>query len=589
MATPTPLQLLEEGVASLAGGLQPDGTLHDPVFATPTQYGSAYYGWCCAVLAGRAGTGAGAGAEDYRERAQRILATAAAHTADPALAPYASGFNRRTLGVVGHLNHRDFTWPPILKTYLAVGQDRPELRDLLASVDLEASFRTRPPSNWAAVWMSGEWLRMQAGLSPTTAEQFDDWVGVFFERGDRVGLATDIGMYLERGLPNAYDLFTRAHFTDLLLQGYDGHHRERLEQFLRAGLRRSLVMQLSDGSMASGFRSTGQTWVLGAQIALFTGSRVLGLGTDSDRASAGVGAWRAYRSLATWQRLGGPFSPVQNLLPPELRVGYENYTADGHYSSLTLAFLASAIDRGFGADAMPSAADLDHRDTEAFAEGPPTFRGVVHRGRVSAAVQTQPDDNYDATGLVDLTFGSGRLLQFVSSARHLSGGGWLNPGLALRPSAELGDLLALSGCRHEPTVPLVRLSERSLGFESMVRPGAEQTLDDLADGQAYRCEVVGTDTGVQVTESTPGRAYFRTLVIPYPRDVGATELTGVELLPTGVRFTLGAEQVEFRVDGDLVHQAHLPYGYENRRALCGLVRLDLREPGEVLRWEVTSS
>jgi hypothetical protein len=37
------------------------------------------------------------------------------------------------------------------------------------------------------------------------------------------------------------------------------------------------------------------------------------------------------------------------------------------------------------------------------------------------------------------------------------------------------------------------------------------------------------------------------------------------------------------------HRADLPYGYENRRGLCGLVRLDLREPVETLRWWVTSS
>jgi hypothetical protein len=50
---PTPLGVLAEGVASLAGCVQENGTLHDPVFQTPTQYGTAYYGWCCAVLADR--------------------------------------------------------------------------------------------------------------------------------------------------------------------------------------------------------------------------------------------------------------------------------------------------------------------------------------------------------------------------------------------------------------------------------------------------------------------------------------------------------------------------------------------------------
>ena len=116
---PSPLELLTDGVASLTGQLQEDGTLHDPVFNTPTQYGGAYYAWCCAVLAAELG---GSAAEEHRARAERSLAAAVAHTADPDREPYASGFDRPTLSVTGRLNHRDFTWPPILKTYLALGR-----------------------------------------------------------------------------------------------------------------------------------------------------------------------------------------------------------------------------------------------------------------------------------------------------------------------------------------------------------------------------------------------------------------------------------------------------------------------------------
>ena len=176
---------------------------------------------------------------------------------------------------------------------------------------------------------------------------------MFFADGE-VGFDLGLGMYRERGLPNAYDLFTRAHFTDLLQHGLRRTQPRAAGGLLTAGLRRSLSLQLSDGSMASGYRSAGQTWVLGAQVALFTGSRVLGLGTAEDREAAGLAAWRAYGSLAAWQRPDGVFSPVQNLLAPELRVGYERYTADGHYSPLALAFLASAVAAGFGHEEPPT-------------------------------------------------------------------------------------------------------------------------------------------------------------------------------------------------------------------------------------------
>ena len=574
---PSPLELLTDGVASLTGQLQEDGTLHDPVFNTPTQYGGAYYAWCCAVLAAELG---GSAAEEHRARAERSLAAAVAHTADPDREPYASGFDRPTLSVTGRLNHRDFTWPPILKTYLALGRLgvglSPAVSAAVAGVRVEAAFRTRPPSNWAAVWMSGEWLRMQAGLSDTTPEQFDRWIDAFFAEGE-VGFDLGLGMYRERGLPNAYDLFTRVHFTDLLQQGYAGRNRERLEAFLAAGVRRSLSLQLSDGSMASGYRSAGQTWVLGAQVALFTASHALGLGRAEDREAAGLAAWRAYGSLTMWQRPDGVFSPVQNRLAPELRVGYERYTADGHYSPLALAFLASAVSAGFGDEPPPTVAELDGRPAASLAEGAPTHRGAAHRGRVSMAVLAQADDTYDATGLVDLAFGSGRRLHFVTAARHLDGGPWLVPGLAVRDRPGSSLVTAVCGLPHRLTAPLERRDAAGLAFATEV--------PDLR----YEWSGTLTETGVDVVETVFGRPVFRTLLVPYLRDLGADITTQVAFSASGVRFSLGDEWVEFHVDGAVERVTLLPYGYESRRGLCGLVRIDLVEPGETLRWSVSSS
>lgn len=168
---PSPLELLQAGVASWLPHLQPDGTLHDPVFGCPTQYGTAYLGWCCAVLGTTAGVPDG---QAHRDRAVRLLTAALAHTADPEASPHASSFDRRTLSVAGRLNHRDFTWPPILKTWQALGGEAAGLTDAIAGVDPARSFRARPPSNWAAVWLSGEWVRMREGRSAIPVERLDD-------------------------------------------------------------------------------------------------------------------------------------------------------------------------------------------------------------------------------------------------------------------------------------------------------------------------------------------------------------------------------------------------------------------------------
>lgn len=592
--TTAPLDLLAAGVASFGDHLH-EGDLWDPLFATPTQYGTAYYGWCRTVLAKH-------GLDDPQVPAA-IVATALAHTADPSRVPHGSGFDRRTLSVVGRMNHRDFTWPPILKSWrdlTALGVDLSGLEPVVAGVDLEVSFRARPPSNWAMVWMSGEWLRMQSGLSPTTLTTFDDWLQVFFDGVDGVGFDLPTGMYTERGLPNAYDLFTRAHLTELLMLGYDGRHRAALESFLTTGLRRSLDTQLSDGSMASGYRSAGQTWVLGAQILLFTGSRVLGLGTADEQEQAAVAAWRAYDSLARWQRPGGPFSPVQNLLAPELRVGYEAYTSDGHYSPLALGFLASAIEAGFGSDRVPEAAVLDARPLTLALEGEPTQRGVLHQGRISVGLQPRADGVYDASGVVDLTFGAGRWLHLVSSTRHLASPDWVNPGLAVRPGPGSTPLTVLAAVPRRIVTPLAVVSDDTAAVTTALVPRAPEDtstaswspgsdLTTTLDGREHRLEVRVTDTGCVVTETLSGPVLHRTLLVPYLRDVGSDVVVDVTEVDRGVRICLGDEWVEITVEGEIERQTDLPYGFESRRGLCGLVRIDVRDPRATLRWTVISS
>ena len=182
----------------------------------------------------------------------------------------------------------------------------------ISRVDIGGAFAQRPPSNWAAVWLSGEWLRLREGLSPFSMERLDLWLDTFFE----THILTEQGLYLEPGHPNSYDLFTRYHLADLLAEGYDGRRREDLEILMRTGLLRSLGVQLSDGSLASAHRSTGQTWTLGAQCAFFTHASNHFREQEPELARrAEEAAYRALSSFRRWQR-DGPYSPVENRLPP---------------------------------------------------------------------------------------------------------------------------------------------------------------------------------------------------------------------------------------------------------------------------------
>ena len=577
--TDDPLAVLATAVESLLPYLQESGELHDPVFEQPTQYGTAYFALCNAVLAT---LGPPKRRSFHRDCALRGLDAALTHTADPSLPPTASGFDRVT-GAVSRINHRDFTWPPILKTYRLVAKDDAAVGRQFASrirdVDIEASFRSRPPSNWAAVWLSGEWIRIREGLSPKTVDDVDAWLDVFLEDL----LRPDDGFYFEPGKPNSYDLFTRFHMADLLAEGYDGRHRDALERLLSTGLERSLAVQLSDGSLASAHRSTGQTWTLGAQVAFFTHASNLLADHDGElagRSKQAVGAaWRAFLSLRRWQRERGPFSPVENVLPPPYRVGYEGYTADAHYSSLALGFLSVALSAGF--DARAEDGFQAERPPSVRAEHDPIFRAVAHAGRYSVAVNADPAPQYDGFGITDLTVGPNRVLQFASSVRHLQAGTFFNLGMARRTAPGRTELDVMAQRKLTLESPL----EGSVSRRAEVRLRAVST-----DGEAlaYWMDVTVDRDGVTVEESTPGTADYRTLLVPYVRDPGTGTETRVERLPHGIRLVHGEEKVVITADQTIESLTDLPYGYENRRGLCGLVRLDFAETTDRIRYRVTT-
>jgi hypothetical protein len=556
-----PHDVLATAVESYAAHLQPSGELHDPVFGVPTQYGTAYYAYCNAALAS---CGATSMKETYLDRATRGIDAALAHTADPSAEPTVSRFDGAT-GAEWRENHRDFTWPAILKTYTLLrdlGSPRAaEFADRIAAVDIEQVFHLRPPTNWAAVWLSGEWIRHREGLSPYDERRLDAWLGEFFA----TKILLEQGMYLEDGLPNSYDLFTRVHLLDMLDRGYEGAWNDEMRRLLRTGLRRSLDVQLSDGSLASAARSTGQTWTLGAQVAFFTLAARLVAGTDTALAAqARDAATRGFSSLTRWQRPGRTFSPVENVLPAAWRVGYETYTADGHYASLALAFLATAVLAGLTLhDDIPALAPTARIEHE------PTHRAIAHHGAVSVHVNTQPAEGYDGYGITDLTFGPGRFLHFASSVRHVGSGALFNLGLACRTEPGRAPLTVLAQHPHARIGPIHRTATG---------------LSVRAD--TYTLDVDVRSDGVTIEESTPGAIGYRTLLLPYLRDPGTGTATTVTVDGATIRLLHGVEELAITVDGPIEHFLDLSFGYENRRGMCGLLRADVGGRRSGLRYQV---
>lgn len=569
--TPTDAwQTVRAAVDSFAPYLHDSGELHDPVFGVPTQYGTAYYAYVNAATA----TSLPAGSrQTYLDRAIRGVHAALRHTADPGLPATASTFLGDTASVEGSESTRDFTWPPIMKTFRLLrsagvaAQTLDTLAQRIATVDIHRSFGSRPPSNWSSVWLSGEWIRVREGLSPLRPEQIDACLSTFFDQA----IDLEQGLFQEHGLPNSYDLFTRFHLADMLAEGYQGRERDRMQRLMLTGVSRSLALQLSDGSLASAYRSTGQTWTLGAQVAYFThAARFFARRDEKLATEAAAAAQRAMASFALWQRPDGPFSPVQNLLPATRRVGYEGYTADAHYSALALAFVASALLTGY--DETPA----EWHRTSVHVEREPTHRALVHRGPVSVQINADPAAPFDAFGITDLTFGTGRLLQFGPTARHRHSDALVNLGIALRERSGPAPLDIVAQRRHVLEAEIGR-ADGGLRLASRVTGIPEYR---------YSLAVDASDNGVSVEEATPGTVGYKTLLVPYLHNPGTNVHTSMSRTGSGILLRHGDEEITITVDALIERAIDIPDEFESRRGLCSLLRLDLATACERVRYYV---
>ena len=571
-----PVEALAQAVASYEPFLREDGVLEDPVLGEPTQYGTPYHAFCQATLAACFEPDR---RRDFTMNAFRGLDHSLRYLLDPARPTYAARLDRAT-GTVTREDYRDYFWSPLMRTFRLLKQQGVSMAEAytqtLAEVDVARTFLSRPPHHRAAVWLSGEWIRLREGLSPTPREQFDEWLGAFL----REGIVADLGLYRETGHPNSNDIFVRVHLADILLEGYEGPWREALETLLGNGLRRSLGVQLSDGSLATAHNSSGQSWTVGAEIAFFTHAANFFRGRDPARhAQALTAARRAFASFVRWQRPDDPFSPVENLHPGNYRIGYEPYTMDGHYGNLALSFLAIAILNGFQAEPLePDAPHLPLRHLE----HDPVYRGCIHEGPYSLHVNAQPSCPADGFGIVDITFGPGRFLHFVSSAVHLATGRVFNIGLATRRQAGRSEIHPIAQTIPALLGPIAGgLSASSLRLQARI-PGSLFV---------YELNAWISGEGLEIEESTRGHTGYKTLLVPYPRNLGDGYRTHVRsaLSADGavIRFRHSQELIRLRIQGAVDSILDLQYGYESRRAMVGLLRIDLRDPAESLRYRFT--
>ena len=192
-------------------------------------------------------------------------------------------------------------------------------------------------------------------------------------------------------------------------------------------------------------------------------------------------------------------------------------------------------------------------------------------GAYSLHFNARPATGYDAFGIVDLTFGPERFLHFVSSVKHLESGRILNLGMAHRSGSSQDDF-ALIGRMGGGLMP------------------ARLQLEAREQGSPYRYRIAARveTQGVYVEEETPGLEEPKVLLVPYLLDPGTGTLTDARVEAGGVRLVHGKEEVEISYGAPVRRVVHLTGGLENRRGLCGLLRIEFRESREGISYRIRS-
>ncbi|MGG5821755.1 hypothetical protein [Falsiroseomonas sp. HW251] len=144
--------------------------------------------------------------------------------------------------------------------------------------------------------------------------------------------------------PLVYDAFPRAWLAELPPGGYAGPAAAELTEALDRAALASLFLQAPGGEAPIGGRSAHHQWADALQAAIFEAAAARAAGRG-DAWLAGVfkrAARRAAAAMLPWRRDSGEWFVVKNRVTPELRHGFEPYSAHSQYNLLAACNLALA-------------------------------------------------------------------------------------------------------------------------------------------------------------------------------------------------------------------------------------------------------
>lgn len=246
--------------------------------------------------------------------------------------------------------------------------------------------------NWAAFNAASEMARCHAGIANTydfIENQIASQMFPFDENG----------MYRDPNDPMVYDIVGRNMLSACLYYGYNGIHKNQLEQHLRKAGLLSLYMQSVTGELPYGGRSN-QFLHNEAHIAVFTEFEASAYKQAGDIQTASqfkAAAKLALDCIEHWLDTA-PGQHVKNYFPPDSFIGCEDYAYYDKYMVTIASFLYLAYQ--FCDDTISPGTCPATKDECYTWQTSAAFRKLFCKaGSYFIELETRSDHHYDAEGI----------------------------------------------------------------------------------------------------------------------------------------------------------------------------------------------
>jgi hypothetical protein len=371
------LDTIETMVHYFYSCMDDEGRIIDPYMHRETQYSTPAFAAATALL--------------YTQRKENWMLESASKALDSSL--------KQMVEETCADGHSNFYTTMVVSAYLKLkphvsSEKNEEWKKLFSEIDPSSLYK-KTINNWKVVALAGEWQRGINELG-TSINQVD----IDKELAPQMELLTEYGLYVDPNGPMAYAMFTRNYFRLMLLDGYNGEHKERLLECCQRGDLTSLFMQSPSGEMPTGGRSAQHQWNEAQQAFQFevAANEYAQKGEAKLAAAFKRGARLSLESVNRWKRPTGELNVLRNYADPNTRTGYETYTYHTQYNLLAAYFLALAFEHSneeVGEVPCPAEVGGFYIWME-----PYFHKLIINAGGHYIEYQTKGDVNYTPTGIV---------------------------------------------------------------------------------------------------------------------------------------------------------------------------------------------